>query len=120
MEYVRSERNGVADGLSRLPAVETWWPDDDSVQVAALTTASAVTEAEFWGASAADPVFDIVRQYISSRWPSRQHDVDPQVTGYFHVKDELSLKGELLFRGDRLVVPVSLRECVLRNAHEPI
>ena len=118
VEYVRSDRNFVADGLSRLPVVETWWPDDDSIQIATLSVAAAVSEEEFRNASAADTELNAVRAYVIGRWPSRQRDVDPQAVRFYHVRDELSQHGSLLFRGDRLVVPAALRERVLRNAHE--
>ncbi|XP_043195494.1 uncharacterized protein K02A2.6-like [Amphibalanus amphitrite] len=117
VEYVRSERNGVADGLSRLPVAETWWPDDDSIQIAALSLAAAVTEEELRDASASDECLDVIRGYLAGRWP-RQRDVDPRATGFYQVRDELSQLGPLLFRGERLVVPAALRERVLRNAHE--
>ena len=118
VEYIRSACNGVADGLSRLPMTDTWWPDDDSVQIAALSVAAAVTEAEFRDVSAADEELCAVREYVSGSWPSRQRDVDPRAASYYHVRDELSQHGSLLFRGDRLVVPSALRERVLQNAHE--
>ncbi|KAF0287543.1 uncharacterized protein FJT64_014051 [Amphibalanus amphitrite] len=114
---VGSERNGVADGLSRLPVAETWWPDDDSIQIAALSLAAAVTEEELRDASASDECLDVIRGYLAGRWP-RQRDVDPRATGFYQVRDELSQLGPLLFRGERLVVPAALRERVLRNAHE--
>ncbi|XP_043219275.1 uncharacterized protein K02A2.6-like [Amphibalanus amphitrite] len=116
VEYVRSERNTVADGLSRLPVAETWWPDDDDLQIAALTVAAAISEEELSDASAADECLSVVRGYVSGQWP-RQRDVDPRAAGFFQVRDELSVHGQLLLRGDRLVVPAALRERVLTNAH---
>ena len=118
VEYVRSEHNGVADGLSRLPVADTWWPDDDSIQIAALgVAAAAVTEAEFRAASDADETLRVVRGYVAGQWPRRK-EVDPAATGFYQVRGELSQHGQLLFRGERLVVPEALRERVLRNAHE--
>ncbi|XP_043216447.1 uncharacterized protein K02A2.6-like [Amphibalanus amphitrite] len=116
VEYVRSERNTVADGLSRLPVAETWWPDDDDLQIAALTVAAAISEEELSDASAADECLSVVRGYVSRQWP-RRREVDPRAAGFFQVRDELSVHGQLLLRGDRLVVPAALRERVLTNAH---
>ncbi|KAF0301011.1 uncharacterized protein FJT64_026589 [Amphibalanus amphitrite] len=95
---------------------ETWWPDDDDLQIAALTVAAAISEEELSDASAADECLSVVRGYVSGQWP-RQRDVDPRAAGFFQVRDELSVHGQLLLRGDRLVVPAALRERVLTNAH---
>ena len=117
VEYIRSEKNVVADGLSRLPVEESWWPDDDSIQIAALTAAAAISEAEFEAASAADQRLGAVREHVRGGWPSRRRDVDPAAAGFYQVRHELSSHGSLLFRGDRLVVPEVLRRRVLDNAH---
>ncbi|XP_043198714.1 uncharacterized protein K02A2.6-like [Amphibalanus amphitrite] len=118
VEYVRSEHNGVADGLSRLPVTDTWWPDDDTIQIASLgVAAAAVTEAEFRAASDADETLRAVRGFVAGQWPRRK-EIDPAVAGFYQVREELSQHGQLLFRGERLVVPETLRERVLRNAHE--
>ncbi|KAF0287848.1 uncharacterized protein FJT64_013773 [Amphibalanus amphitrite] len=77
---------------------------------------SAISEEELSDASAADECLSVVRGYVSGQWP-RQRDVDPRAAGFFQVRDELSVHGQLLLRGDRLVVPAALRERVLTNAH---
>ncbi|KAF0289638.1 uncharacterized protein FJT64_001262 [Amphibalanus amphitrite] len=81
-----------------------------------LTVAAAISEEELSDASAADECLSVVRGYVSGQWP-RQRDVDPRAAGFFQVRDELSVHGQLLLRGDRLVVPAALRERVLTNAH---
>ncbi|KAF0303902.1 uncharacterized protein FJT64_024156 [Amphibalanus amphitrite] len=72
----------------------TWWPDDDSVQIASLTAASAVTEDEFRSAAETDEELKAVRGYVTGKWPSRQRDLDPRVSAYYHVRDQLSQHGE--------------------------
>ena len=117
VEYVRSQKNVVADGLSRLPVVETWWPDDDDIQIAALTVPAAVSEAEFEKAAAEDRQHRVVREYVKKGWPRRRQDVDPVAVGFYQVRHELSSRGPYLFRSDRLVVPEALRSRILTNAH---
>ena len=70
VEYVRSADNGVADGLSRLPVADTWWPDDDDVQIATLTVAAAISEEEFRSVSETDEGLRAVRRYLAGRWPA--------------------------------------------------
>ena len=117
MEYIRSERNQVADGLSRLPVLETAWSDDDTVQIASLMGGGAIDLSEFEEASSADKQLSAVRSALQGQWPSRRSRTDEWLTAFFSVRSELSSQGALIFRGDRLVVPVELRARVLANAH---
>ena len=117
VEYIRSERNQVADGLSRLPVLETAWSDDDTVQIASLMGGGAIDLSEFEEASSADKQLSAVRSALQGQWPSRRSQTDEWLAAFFSVRSELSSQGALIFRGDRLVVPVELRARVLANAH---
>ena len=117
VQYIRSERNLVADGLSRLPLSESAWPDDDTVQIAALTAAAAIPPSELEEASAVDEELSAVRECLERKWPSHRRLASEWAAGYHAVREELSSQGALVFRGDRLVVPTELRARVLTNAH---
>ena len=118
IEYLPSARNLVADGLSRLPLPVTDWDDDDSLLIAHLTIPAAISEAEMCAASAADPTLSAVRDRVAGSWPRSAKDVDAATAPFFAVRQELSCKDSLLFRGERLVVPTALRAQVISNAHE--
>ena len=112
VEYIRSATNLVADGLSRLPLPGVVWQDDDTVQIAHLTVPGAVSEEELRAASQVDPVLAAVRDLLSGHWPQSRRDLDPSLSGFHAVHDELSSSGPLLFRGDRLVgLPRYAAEC---------
>ena len=116
VQYIRSEVNVIADGLSRIP-VEGVWHDDDTILIAQVV-ANAFSEEEWEEASAADPTFQVVSGFVESgNWPGKQ-SMPAAVTPFFRVRSELSCHGALLFRTDRLVVPSSLRRRVLELAHE--
>ena len=59
----------MADGLSQLAVVDTWWPDDDGLQIAALTVAAAISEEELSDASAADEGLrlSVARGYVTGQ-----------------------------------------------------
>ncbi|XP_043234726.1 uncharacterized protein K02A2.6-like [Amphibalanus amphitrite] len=121
-EYVRSAQNGVADGLSRLPVRDSEWEDDDSIEIAALYSdngaPNAISESEWRQYSADDSTFQLLRGHIQSgRWP-RRCSAEPELQPYFSVRMELSCQGSLIFCGDRLVVPTTLRRRVVQLAHE--
>lgn len=126
VEYIKSERNLVADGLSRLPVSETAWVDDDTVQIAALLTSpphavpgsvSAISASEFEEASAVDEELTEVRERLQGQWPDNRRQLGGCAAAYHSVRAELSAQGSLVFRGNRLVVPAELRARVLANAH---
>ena len=123
VKYLKSSSNTIADGLSRLPRSCEAWTDDDCVVIASLSTSSdsssgAVTEAELRSASSEDATLSDVREYVhSGRWP-KPASLSPEVKKFFNVRNELSNYGELLFRSDRVVAPVSLRKHLVKLAHE--
>uniref|UniRef100_A0A1I8IWC9 CCHC-type domain-containing protein n=1 Tax=Macrostomum lignano TaxID=282301 RepID=A0A1I8IWC9_9PLAT len=64
-----------------------------------------------------DEVLQAVLQYISGGWPTK---VDSSLKPYFNVRDELFCwnNGQCLGRGERAIIPTSLRLQVIEEAHE--
>ena len=58
-----------------------------------------------------------VKSFIQSGWPESSKDLSPTITPYFHLRDELTTQEGLVFRGDRVVIPKSLRKQVLNELH---
>ena len=55
---------------------------------------------------------------IQSGWLENKSEVHIDARSFYHVRDELTVEDNLVFRGSRLVVPPSLRKYVLQTAHE--
>ena len=51
-----------------------------------------------------------VKTVIRHGWPLRKEDVPVKVRDCFPFRDELTMQNGLIFKGERLVVPTSLRE----------
>lgn len=128
VEYRPGRLNAVADYLSR--------PDDTPVnnnrvltdgsdleREATISTIFgnpallAVTPAELAVATSADDVLARVLEHIKAGWP-RKRPNDMGLQAYFHVASELSSEAGVVYRGDRAVVPASLRHRILQVAHE--
>lgn len=114
MEYLRGTNNLVADAFSRLPVRDTedgtMFEDD---VIALITT--PLTQAEFQEATHNDPVLPAVIRYTTSSWPE---DVTPELRPYFHVREQLSVQANILFQGEKIVVPERLRANIIQLAHE--
>ena len=68
-------------------------------------------------ASTDDPVLQELRSVIQCGWPLCRADVPQCLYPYFDIRDELTLQGELVFKGKQLVVPASLRKELMAATH---
>ena len=113
----RPGKANIADALSRLNLTTPCDVSGDKIDfvkmVAVESTPSALSTKQVELASEKDPELISVRQYvITGDWSKCK------LPHYLGVKDELCVPGYLVLRGDRLVIPQSIRDEVLRLAHE--
>ncbi|KAK2564108.1 Retrovirus-related Pol polyprotein from transposon 412 [Acropora cervicornis] len=67
-----------------------------------------------------DENLQALKAVILRGWPDDRSQLPEQTTPYFSMRDELSLHDGVIFRGQRIVVPVSLRKDIkqkLRASH---
>lgn len=118
VEHVKGTAN-PADGLSRLPAAEEDVVEDDDIVIAAVTAhPTAVSEAEFVAATRSDSVLQQLCEQVSRPWPRRARDCQSEIQPFFTCREELTVCRDMILRGERLIVPESLRSRVLELAHE--
>ena len=114
----------VADALSRLHP-----PDDGTttklqkeidVHVHAVMKNLPVTDAKMKSiqkATAADKQLDIVKSYIKNGWPNSIRECAGQAADYWTFKEELAEEGGVLLKGDRILIPESMRPEILQQLH---
>ena len=113
----RPGKTNIADALSRLNQTNPKDPSsekEDLVRfVAQGSTPVFLTPREIERESENDPELVSVRHYIHiGDWSQCK------IPGYVSVKNELCTIGKLVLRGDRIVIPQSLRRSVVESAHE--
>ena len=64
-----------------------------------------------------DPALQLVKATIQQGWPEDKSTLSPTVTPYFRFRDELSVSDGLIFRGERLVIPRTMRSRIKRDIH---
>ncbi|XP_014678323.1 PREDICTED: uncharacterized protein LOC106818112 [Priapulus caudatus] len=64
-----------------------------------------------------DETLQLLRLVILKGWPEEKHQCPTQVTPYFSIRDELSVQDGLIFRGERLVIPASMRDQMKKAIH---
>ena len=65
----------------------------------------------------ADATLQLLKETILQGWLDNKEHVPPQIFPYFSTRDELSIQDELVFRGERVVVPAKLRHDIKNKLH---
>ena len=121
VKYHRGETLNLADTLSRafLPEVNT---TDFTEELASIDHRATlpVSEARWMQVnkeSADDAVMSELRTVILNGWPETRAEVPESLKPYFDVRDELTVQGNIVFKGQRLVVPRSMRNELMEVVH---
>ena len=69
-------------------------------------------------ATEADSEMVLLKTVIQTGWPDTKEEVPVSIQGYFHFRDELSVQDGLVLKGERLVVPQSIREEIKQKLHQ--
>ena len=116
IKYKPTQHHGNADGLSRLPLST---PSDhplhemNSFNIGQIEALPA-TAIQLKHATQRDSILSRVLRYTKSGWPDNFSDA---FKPYFHRQSELSIEGDCLLWGSRVIIPFSLREQVLQELH---
>ena len=65
----------------------------------------------------ADQEMKILSNVIMAGWPNDRHDVPPKARPYFDCRDELTVQDGIVYRGDKIVVPKSMRLEMKQKVH---
>ena len=58
-----------------------------------------------------------LKHVIQSGWPDMKSDVSHEISIYFDIRDELTVQNGLIFKGERVIIPKSLRSDMIRRIH---
>ena len=64
-----------------------------------------------------DTTLQQLKATIMEGWPNDKQQVNPCIFAYYHFRDELTVQGGLIFRGERVVIPASLRTSMKLRIH---
>jgi len=66
---------------------------------------------------AKDPTLQTLKNVIIREWPENSSSVPEEVSEYFNVRDELAVQDGIIFKGQRCVIPQTLRQKVKEKIH---
>ena len=64
-----------------------------------------------------DPGLQVLRETIQRGWPERKSDIPERVRAYFDIRDELTVQDQLVFKGQRLIIPAAMRKEMMAVTH---
>ena len=64
-----------------------------------------------------DQTLQIVKSVIQQGWPDDKSSVPEAALPYFNIRDELSIQDGLVFRGERIIIPQTLRKEMKETLH---
>ena len=67
--------------------------------------------------TAQDPTLQTPKNVILRGWPANSSSVPKEVSEYFNVRDELAVQDGIIFKGQRCVIPKTLRQKVKEKIH---
>lgn len=67
--------------------------------------------------SAKDEQLSMLAIYIANGWPARKMQAHELVQEFWNYRDELSTERGLYFKGEKLIIPRSLRRSILKKLH---
>jgi len=103
----------LADMLSRtylpLPNVTPFEAEVQSGNIVQDLPLAAATLDDVQTYTARDDTLQVLTRVILDRWPEDEGDVSTAAMPYFIIRDELSVQNGIILRGERAVIPKSLR-----------
>ena len=123
VKYTRGKEMHIADALSRAHLNITEENDSEEIELAIHTLTkhlpvSEARKAEFMSATELDSSLQQVRKLTMGGWPTNINNVPDSARDYWKVRDQLHVADGLIFVGERLVVPTTMKTIVLQAIHE--
>uniref|UniRef100_A0A914DXM4 RNA-directed DNA polymerase n=1 Tax=Acrobeloides nanus TaxID=290746 RepID=A0A914DXM4_9BILA len=127
IRFKPTDKHLNADALSRLPAGTDFEFEEKEAQentmISRLYEDSTFAEfpvlaSEIREETQKCPELHQIYKFVEeSNWPRIHQAEDPKLYNYQTVKKQLSIQNGLIFRGDQIVIPVTLRERMLKSLH---
>ncbi|XP_014665126.1 PREDICTED: uncharacterized protein K02A2.6-like, partial [Priapulus caudatus] len=107
----------VADALSRNPLPDKPVTDVVTVNNVSFSPIRRGRLEEIRVASEKDQTFTELKSTIMKGWPDDKSRLPPTITPFFNYRDELSVQDGIILRGERVVIPRSMRADIKRKVH---
>ena len=74
--------------------------------------------AEIRTKTAIDQNLQVLKHFIHTGWPNQRKDCPTTIMEHWNHRDELVYQDDMIFKGDRIVIPKEMRPEMLMRVHE--
>ena len=121
IQYKKGKEIYLADTLSRAPLPDIsaceFVHELEEIDHKEFLPVSSEQWQRMKHSAADDPVLQVLRNVIQCGWPESKAEVAPCLIPYYDSRDELTVQGDLVFKGHQLVVPLCLRKEMMDVIH---
>ena len=118
--YLPLGRQDIVDTQEVWNVADTRSPTEvetEYVDMAESVPIRKVTLQEIRSATEVDAELQALASVITQGWPETRAEVPSQLQAYFPFREELSVQDGVVFKGERIVVPSSLRQSLMDKVH---
>ena len=105
----------VADALSRAPVEK--YQEINLMSNASGTSIKIERFEEIRQSTEKDPTCCTLKKVIAEGWPHDKHSLPIELTPYWTYRDELTIENGIIYRGERIVIPQTLRPDMKKKIH---
>ena len=126
LQYRPGKELVIADALSRA-YVSTRYPEDKELDdeidfhVHSIISSVPISKSKFdafKAATAADRALQELSKTIRNGWPELREQVPNEIKNFWNYRDEIHEIDGVLFKGEKIIVPESLKQSMLSLIHE--
>ena len=119
VKYTRGKDLVLADTLSRafLQTVPSKQEEFEMINMVGLLPIRPERLSRLKEETRRDANLQMLIETIIQGWPEDKCNLSPAITPYFNYREEMTVQDGLIFRGDRVLVPQSLRSEMMKAVH---
>ena len=120
LKYKKGKLMYLADTLSRAPQGPEQSDEDKGLETVSLVGQIPIAEPRLRDIrehTEQDEDMQILKKVILAGWPESKDEVPMAARPYFSIRDELSVLDGIVFKGEKAVIPVTLRKDMIQRIH---
>ena len=116
--YKKGSELYLADTLSRAHMEEIAPEEEDGYEVLMVTPVASHRMVALKKETASDPQLAKIISTLKNGWPESLKETDPEIQEFFNFREQLIVQDDIVYKGEKIVVPASLRPEYLKQIHQ--